>query len=533
MGRQKRHPESPVRTLPGQRSERVVLSLTALLCGAVVMVVELLAARFLAPLFGTCIVVWTAVIAVALLALAAGYTLGGRVADRWPQAGCLFGVILLAALALVLSSLIRRDVLQAASGLGLRGGSLLAVTVLFGPALLLLGMVTPLVVRLYARGLEHLGQEVGRLYALSTAGSFAGTVLSGFWLIPWLGLSRLLACSAGLLALLAAGGFLAYRRGGAAALAAGTLALAGLLGWQSGRHTISQGNGWRVLASRDGLYGQLKVVETDGGERRLLIDGVNQGAVHWPAGTPASRYVHAIDTLITAAAPEASTVLVVGLGAGLMPSLLHDHGRHVEVVEIDPLVAALQQEYLQRGPRPYTVHFADARRFVNACDRSFDAIVLDAFAGDAVPGHLLSREAFGEFAARLAPGGAVILNLVTVIGDGHTAALASVMRTMRAVFPQVRAFCWSRLEDPPDAVNVLILALPDDRPVDAAGEGRLATGPNRWYVQMTLDNELPLPTAEATILSDDHNPIDILLTRSATAWRQAIIGTESLDMLLR
>ncbi len=533
MARQKRHPERPLATPPGQRSERLVLSVTALLCGAVVMVVELLAARFLAPLFGTCIVVWTAVIAVALLALAAGYTLGGRVADRWPQAGTLFGVVLLAALTLAVSGLIRRDVLQAASGLGLRGGSLVAAAVLFGPTLLLLGMVSPLVVRLYTRGLEHLGQEVGRLYALSTAGSFAGTVLSGFWLIPWLGLSRLLACCAGLLAVLAAGGFLAHRRAGAAGLAVATLALAALLGWQGGRHAVTQGSGWRVLASRDGLYGQLKIAESDAGERRLLIDGVNQGAVNWPAGTPASRYVHAIDTLITAAAPEASTVLVVGLGAGLMPTLLHEHGRRVEVVEIDPMVAALQQEFLQRGPRPYPVHFADARRFVNTCDRAFDAIVLDAFAGDAVPGHLLSREAFSEFAAHLTPGGAVVLNLVTVIGGGHTEALASVVQTMRTVFPQVRAFCCSRLDDPPDAVNVLILALPDDRAVDAAGEGRLATGANRWYVQMTLANELTLPATAGAVLSDDHNPIDIMLTRSATAWRQAIIGTENLDMLLR
>ena len=100
MARQKRHPEKPTETAPGQRSERLVLSVTALLCGAVVMVVELLAARFLAPLFGTCIVVWTAVIAVALLALAAGYALGGRVADRWPRPGTLFGVVLLAALTL-------------------------------------------------------------------------------------------------------------------------------------------------------------------------------------------------------------------------------------------------------------------------------------------------------------------------------------------------------------------------------------------------------------------------------------------------
>lgn len=534
MGRHGKHAESVGKREPGRRLERSVLALTAFVCGAVIMVVELLAARLLAPLFGTCIVVWTSVIAVTLLALALGYTLGGRLADRWPRHGTLSGLILLAGALLALADLCRQDVLMHAAALGLRAGSLLAATVLFGPPLLLLGTVAPFVVRLYTRGLEQLGREVGLLYAISTAGSFAGTLISGFWLIPWLGLSRLLACTAVLLVLLSGSYFVAFRRGFGAGAALGMLGLVGLAWWQ-GEMTARavRGDGWELLANRDGLYGQLKVCELDGGERRMLIDGINQGAVHWPAATPASRYVYAVAALTKAAVPEARSALVVGLGTGLVPNLLSELGVAPEVVEIDPLVARLQRDYFQKGERPFPVHLADARRFVSRCDRSFDVIVMDAFSGDAVPAHLLTKESFAEFAEHVTRDGAVILNLVTVVGGGHSEALAAVLQTMREVFPQVRPFSWRTLEGDPVAANVLILAQTSDRRVDVAGEGRLATGPMSWYVQMALGNELAPPMERAVVLSDDHNPIDLLLTESAEIWRRDILADGSLEMLLR
>jgi len=497
------------------------------------MVVELLAARILAPLFGTCIVVWTSVIAVTLLALAVGYTVGGRVADRWPRPGVLYGLILAAAASLALADLARAQVLVPAAGLGLRGGSLVAATLLFGAPLLLLGTVAPFVVRLYTRGMERLGREVGMLYALSTAGSFAGTLVSGFWLIPWLGLARLLACTAGLLALLAGAYFLGVRRwvlAGAAVVAA--LAWPAVAAFRAGAGP-SRGEGWQLLANRDGLYGQLKVCEFGGQERRMLIDGINQGAIHWPACTPASRYVYVVEALAKASVPSTGSALVVGLGTGLVPNMLMGLGMTPEVVEIDPLVAELQSAFFQAPGRSFPVHLADARRYVATCGRSFDLVVMDAFSGDSVPAHLLSKESFAEFAEHVNPGGAVVLNLVTVVGGRNPRALTSVLRTMREVFSTVRPFCWRRSEDEAAAVNVLILALKANRPVDIAEQINQATGPMAWYVQMSLGNELAPAADEGVVLTDDHNPIDVFLTESAEIWRRDILAGESLEMLLR
>ncbi len=533
MARPGKHTDSTRKAEPDRRVERFLLAATALLCGAVVMVVELLAARFLAPLFGTCIVVWTSVIAVTLLALAAGYALGGRLADRKPRRGVLYGLILVAAAALAFADLARAQVLVPAAGLGLRAGSLLAAAVLFGPPLLLLGMVSPFVVRLYTHGMERLGREVGMLYALSTAGSFAGTIVSGFWLIPWLGLSRLLACTAALLAVLSAVYFAGVRRWVLAGSALAGAVLWPVLAAHRAGAAPAQGEGWRLLANRDGLYGQLKVCQFEGAERRMLIDGINQGAVYWPACTPASRYVLVVGALAQAAVPEARSALVVGLGTGLVPNLLLRMGIAPEVVEIDPLVAELQREFFQPPGVSFPVHLADARRFIVTTQRSFDLIVMDAFSGDSVPAHLLSRECFAEFAKRLSPGGGLILNLVTVVGGEDPRALAAVLRTMQEVFPVVRAFCWRGLAGDPAAVNVLILALPEARHVSVARQINEATGPMAWYVQMALGNELRPPLGRAVVLTDDHNPIDVYLTESARIWRRDLLAGEKVEMLLR
>ncbi len=91
-------------------------------------------------------------------------------------------------------------VLPAVEGLGARSGSLVASAVVFFVPSLLLAMVSPLGVRLVAaRGVEHIGRSAGSLYAISTAGSIAGTLLTAFWLIPLMGLDPLVIGIAALL----------------------------------------------------------------------------------------------------------------------------------------------------------------------------------------------------------------------------------------------------------------------------------------------------------------------------------------------
>ena len=525
--------ESGVRRDAG-RWLRAYLAATTFVCGGVIMTVELVAARAIAPLFGSSIYVWTSVIGVTLLALAIGYLAGGQLIDRWPNQSLLCGVLLLAGASLLVPVYARHAVLVPASRFGLRFGSLLACTVLFGPPLLVLGTVAPIAVRLYSRSLEHLGKEVGLLYSVSTVGSFVGTLLTGFFLIPSLGLSRLLACAAAVLAVMALARLLVLRSWGgmAAWVVLAGAAHAAIAAGTGGLHLPDQG--WRVITSRDGLYGRLTVCTLRGAEKFLLIDGANQGSIIAHTGQAVSPYAYSLQSLAESACPEARTALVVGLGTGMIPTNLSKRGIETEVVEIDPLVARLfRQEFNLQGAA-FPIHVGDGRAFLHRSRRLFDLIVLDAFAGDSVPSHLLTVEAFADVAARLNPGGAVIVNFVCLMGRGQGTAAASVCRTMRQQFAGIRAFCRQQPDGEPDVANVLIVGLPQEREFDAAVPEDLDVPASAdWYVSRTMATEASFDGMEAQLLTDEHNPVDVLVAKSAGVWRRNILDWMGPELLLK
>jgi MFS family permease len=148
------------------------------------MVVELLGSRIIGPTFGVSLFIWTSLITVTLVSLALGYWLGGKLADHKNSPSVLFTIILIAGLFLLLVPLIKGFVIANALFLDLRFGSLLSSSILFGPPLFLLGMVSPYIVKLSFEDSTTIGKTVGWLYAISTAGSVVGTVFTGFLLIP-------------------------------------------------------------------------------------------------------------------------------------------------------------------------------------------------------------------------------------------------------------------------------------------------------------------------------------------------------------
>src|ERR1044071_9431568 len=171
-------------------------------CGAVLMALEILASRVLAPHFGNSVYVWGSIISVFLAALARGYLWGGRLADREPSLAALGRLIALAA---VFEAVLLLAGPRLAAAFGewtghSPGGTLIAASVLFGPASLMLAAVSPYAVRLAARDISGLGNTAGRLYALSTLGSLAGTLGCTFLLIPFLNLPHILELLVGLTA---------------------------------------------------------------------------------------------------------------------------------------------------------------------------------------------------------------------------------------------------------------------------------------------------------------------------------------------
>lgn len=203
-------PAAPEAALP--LALRRFFYFTAALTGAAIMIVEILGAKMLSPYIGTSHFVWTAQIAVTLVALASGYYAGGQLADRSQQPHWLYAAILGAAVYLALTVLGVERIAYWCLDLNLALGSLLASTLLFFVPLSLLAMTGPFLVRVITSSVAGVGGNVGRLTSISTLGSFAGTLLIGYVLIPFLPNSVTMYVTALALMLLSLVYFVGFRR---------------------------------------------------------------------------------------------------------------------------------------------------------------------------------------------------------------------------------------------------------------------------------------------------------------------------------
>ena len=513
---------------------RYYLIATTVLCGALVMVVEVLGSRVLGPFFGVSLFVWTSLITVTLVALAAGYAIGGRWSDRRDSPDALYLILIVAGALVLLVPWLKPLVIKAALPLGLRWGALASALVLFGPSLFLLGCVSPYVIKLAAREMQHLGKTVGAYYAASTAGSVVGTIVTGFFLIPTLGVDRIFWLAGGLLLALGIVYF-ALWRGKWFALAA-FLPLLALPPTSLPQATMPGGTRASVIYNRDSFYGNLKVVDYEKDAvhtRKLVIDGLVQGGVDMANGLPVYEYPYLLQALPVAMHAEGRRCLVIGLGAGVVPRWYQARGIATDVVDIDPDVVALARKYF-RFDDSTRVFVEDARAFLARGGERYDYLILDVFNGDTTPGHLLSLEAMRLAKARLSEKGVVAINLIGSLGE-HADMTHSMINTLRAVFANVLLYPLFPPDEGDAAGNMVLIAYDGaPRSPDAGELQRLAIHPMaEGLARPALVRPLALPAhLPAAILTDDYNPLDVRDLWIKEWLRKAIIDSTHIDILL-
>src|SRR5688500_10566526 len=192
--------------MKGLRGGAAAIGVAVFLACAALLALEIAASRVLAPAFGNSLYVWGALIGIVRAGLSTGYSIGGVVADRWPTPRLLVGMLGVASVLVLAIPFVDGWVLDRLVDWdpGPRLNPLLATIFLFGAQSVLLGTASPIAVRLLGRSIDKLGRTAGRLFAVSTAGSIAGTFATSFWLIPELGTDQVLASAAAALMLAAA-----------------------------------------------------------------------------------------------------------------------------------------------------------------------------------------------------------------------------------------------------------------------------------------------------------------------------------------
>ena len=442
---------------------RVGLFCIAFGSGFAVLTIEIAGARLIAPVFGLSAVPWTAVIGVILAALALGNHLGGRMADagRVPLSRILFAAGLSGALPVLGAGLpwLARDVF------GFIPGAVVSSLVLFAPPVLCLGAVVPYLVQADTESLGSVGRRAGDISAAATAGSIMGTFLTGFVLLPAMPLPVLLGVTAAALIVMAwASARLLNDDLGAGVAAVAALGLGGL-------GALASGLPADTLYARQTLYSSVEITERtwSGGRlvRELWQNGGSSSAEFTDTGEPAHAYARVSMELLDPVMDRVDRVLVLGGAALSLPVALHDRrpGILVDVVEIDPVVTRLAGEYFEYGstdrPGIEVVH-DDVRVFLRGADDAYDVVYLDVFDHLlTVPWTMVTTEALSDMAARLAPNGIFVANVLSPQSGSGTRFLERFRATLNEVFGETRVYT----TDPETAAgatqNMIVMAAMD------------------------------------------------------------------------
>jgi spermidine synthase len=485
----------------------------AFLTGAAVTIFEFAAPALLRGWFGQTIYVWANVIGVILFALALGYTVGGRWADRTTTLVPLALVLLFAGgYGLVLGAIgpsvcgwlagPEEYTQDAALGAFILE-SLAASLLLFGPPLLALGMATPLLVQ-RAASAWPVGRAAGLVFGVGTAGSIAGIYLTTFFFINWWGVRATITVAAATLLLLGAGLLLRHRRRGAAV--ALLLLLLAPLGVAPPWAALPP-KGARLVLYRESPYQLVRVVDrppAEGRVERWLAFDEGMGTYHSMRVDDTTRWTGAYYDAF-AALPEwlggegALRVAVIGNAAGTMSRLLRLHAGEREVridgVEIDPAVTEVSREAMGlRDEDHRRIVHGDGRTFLRSQpEGAYDAIILDAYARQvSVPPGLATREFFELARSRLRDGGLLLANIGALHAGG--ALVRTLANTAAAGFGTPVAVA------PLDRqANVLVVA---------ARGGPPPAPPSSIALRVADSFARHVPTG--LVLTDDYCPVESL-----------------------
>jgi spermidine synthase len=480
------------------------LWLTAL-AGVGILLIEILGAKLLAPYLGDSHFVWTNQILVTLLALTAGYYLGGRLADRVSNEIWMCALFALSGAALCLTLVALEKAVYFFLRFHLGVGSILAAFFLYFAPLALLGMVGPMVVRRLTSDVSGVGRVAGRVMGFGTLGSVAGCLVAGLVLIPSTSnVSSMLGVAVALLVVGCGGVLLRLKSVGWRLSVIGALIAALFIGFIGHRIQTRPRVGFgREIARHDSGHSQLLVVDDAGSGYRYLVDDfVIQNCYHPETGISCASFTHALRALALAHSEKTDSVLCIGLGIGVVPMQFAESGAHVDVVEIHPGIVELAGEHFDFDPTRVNVHLEDGRNFLHHNRRKYDVIFFDAFSGDSSPSHLLTQEAFGDARAALESDGTLILNCIAATQPGEDVFLASVLRTMRSVFQSVRVYI--------SPVGNVFLVARDSQSMEFVNTPAMAEIPDKFREEIarTMKNVDRENRESGIVLTDDFNPIE-------------------------
>jgi len=492
-----------------------------------VMVIELIAARMLAPYIGVSLYTWTSIIGVILAGIALGNYLGGKVADRSASPMALAIIFFAGSLATIAILPVIKFTAAANwfNNMPLMLEFVAKVFCIFFLPAGILSMVSPMVIKLTLADLGQTGGVVGTIYAFSTAGAILGTFMTGFYFILWFG-TRMIVW-----------------------LVVAILILTGILTWFSWRVpdrwlpssknlvmwiitigviitsvVLFQFRGsWQESYTRESNYYTIRV-ETQGKVKVLHLDRLIDSYVIPDEPTALFRYnylkIFAEMVAYVTTENQPPRVLHLGGGGYSFPRYMEAiyPGSINEVVEIDPAVTEVAYEELGL-PRETSIktYNRDARLFLiqRKAGEKYDVVIGDVFNDFSTPYHLTTLEFDKLVKANMKEDGIYLINIIDDYANGRY--MPSFIYTLQHTFNNVYLF--GALEDILFEQKSTFVIAATDRPIDA-------TQYKEWVVEYASKTDYGYPAGllvsednlkeylaqrKPLLLTDDHAPTDILV----------------------
>jgi len=443
---------------------------------------------------------------------------------------------IVSALAIVVSALAYPVVFPLLSQGNLVIGSFVGASLLLALPLIALSAMNPLLITLQRDQIKSRDAGAGRVFFISTMGSVVGVLFTTFMFIPNLTNFRAILvlgitiCAITTVLIVVAGNLAPRSRHLllASSIAVAFISTAILVGKSSYLELVSSAfssnHRYTIKAEYTSMFGNIKVAEVtrdddpDFYEKHFIQDGLTQNRTD-ANNKSISMYTYVLESLVHAYAPDAQDVLVLGLGAGVVPQHFRDDQKGVAVVEINSAAwtaASANFGFDQQGIR---IHLEDARTYVRKCEQSYDAAVVDLFLGDGTPDYLMTEEFFQDLRNCLKPDGIMVMN--AFLDDENDEPNMRMLATIAASFP--RLYISGFLGGNTFIVGTPPVPAPDQIQVEA--NDLPAQIADMVTYSITVSQKIPREVLANTMpVTDDHNIFNVLFADANVAMRKLVSG---------
>ena len=480
--------------------------ITVFVCGALSMALELVAARIFSPYLGSSNLIWTVIIGMILIFMSMGYYVGGKIVDKKQDVDVLKFLLYIAMIYIAVIPILEVLILEPFAGIGLPLviTAIIMSVILFGFPSFVFAFVSPFSVKLKQiecdDNKEKIGEISGKMSAYSTIGSILGTFVTGFWLIPTIGIRGL-----NLLITILIAGVLIFLEDKVelkkvvknliSFIIIGVLFLIGNCVYEVAHP--------EVIRDVNSEYSRIQVIQyvnrNTGEKAKGLVVG-NEGIeslLYEDSGTIGDYlyYYDLVEYFLKRDNQTNTDVLMIGGAAYTYPTYFYGKEENkdvkMDVVEIDEVMTKLATQEFDldlNNPSLEVIH-QDGRSYINYTDKKYDAILVDAFKGAYVPFELTTCEAAQKMYNVLNDNGLVITNVLSSLEGKDSKFLKYEYSTYKHVFDDVKVF-WVDTEDPEMFQNVILVGIKGKLDIDEAKENIYKNMLNTEVVGYTSDKDI-------------------------------------------